>query len=822
MYDSDAAKSPRGFERIQELFEVAYLLEPEARRRFLDRECGDDSEIREEVASLFEAHDASRDLEPMDHGLARRLLHERGKRDLIGVQVGCYVVEGLIGSGGTSAVYGARRVDGRFELDVALKVLKRGMDTDELLRRFHREQQALARLDHTNIARLLDAGSLPDGRPYFVMERIEGVPITEYCDRGRVSLRERLVLFRKVCAGVQFAHQQLVVHRDLKPSNILVTADGVPKLLDFGIAKFLSPDSPFLTTQGSSGGRHPMTLAYASPEQLSGEAITTATDIYALGVLLHELLTGRRPFASFVPGSREHQHAVRFSDPVRPSRGLDQGSFEDPPASVQGPDFLEELGSRERTTKMRSLRRLLRGDLDNILLTALRNDVRSRYASVEQFSLDLQRHLCGHPVLARPGTFGYRTQKFLRRNRAGVAVATLFCLLLVGGTIASFAGFRRAQKQRDETFRAQVQRRESLNLVEEMLVALNYGHLPRDISLDQILRAAVDKLRHERLSDDDLTVALMETTIGKLCLRNGLHVEGDELLERSLQTRERLSGAASTEVAESCFIFAVSLRRRGEFLEALSYAERSVGNYRGAGEENRVYLGIALAEQGTILNLLGEAGRAEPLLEEALAIAQEFDGTCEGYDAVNALNSLALVKLGLGKTDQGENLLREAFEISDDGNPQFGVLLNNMAKIRFREGKFEEAGKLVNRALDLQLELLPLPHADVAMSLNNLGLIAFRQDKLERAEEALREAAEMRRTLYGASHEAVADVLTNLGQVLARRGRIEEAERAGRNALKIYRQTLPRRHPKADKVRNLLVQLEEGQAVGNVTTSLRD
>jgi non-specific serine/threonine protein kinase/serine/threonine-protein kinase len=366
--------------------------------------------------------------------------------------VGPYRLIREIGRGGMGAVYLAERADDEFRKRVAIKIIKRGMDTDFIVRRFRNERQILASLDHANIARLLDGGTTRDGLPYFVMEYIEGVPLSLYCDEQRLSMVERLKLFRSICSAVHYAHQNLIIHRDIKPANILVTPDGVPKLLDFGIAKLLNPDlSPF-TLEPTDSAVRLMTPDYASPEQVRGEAITTASDVYSLGVLLYELLTGHKPYRITSYQPHEIARVICEQEPEKPSTAINRVEPGTRPANTASASGASEAVSHARDSRPEKLRRQLEGDLDNIILMAMRKEPQRRYASVEQFSEDVRRHLEGLPVIARKDTLGYRSGKFIGRHKAGVLAAALVALTLVAGIVATAwqARVARAERARAE------------------------------------------------------------------------------------------------------------------------------------------------------------------------------------------------------------------------------------------------------------------------------------------------------------------------------------------------------------------------------------
>lgn len=410
--------------RVRELVESVLELPPRERTAYLDEECAEERSLRAEVDTLVRAHaEAGTSFDRPVFDL-RPQLRAPETDDLLPEAIGPYRVLKLLGHGGMGRVYLAEQKDGQRQR-VAVKILRPGLDSRELVRRFHAERQILARLEHPYIAKIFGGGS-SDGRPYIVMEPVDGLPIDRYCDERRLSVTARLDLMRKVCDAVHFAHRNLVIHRDLKPANILVTAAGAPKLLDFGIAKLLRPEVLAHTASPTTPGLNPMTPDYASPEQVQGEPVTTASDVYALGVLLYELLTGLSPYALL---SREPAFVARAVCEHRPER---------PSLAVR-----RRRAARRRGKDAQRLSRRLRGDLDTIVLMALRKEPRRRYASVEQLAADLDRHLTGRPVRARPDAIRYRLGSFLRRHRWGVSLAA--AVLAVS---AAFSGALLVQRRK--------------------------------------------------------------------------------------------------------------------------------------------------------------------------------------------------------------------------------------------------------------------------------------------------------------------------------------------------------------------------------------
>src|SRR5438874_4371927 len=414
--DVEQSVRRKHWEKVQALFEQALELPETERAKFLEQKCIGDDALRREVESLLDSHaSAGAFIDERSLFFSEEDFQNGDEAVPPGQLIGAYRIVREIGRGGMGAVYLAERADEQYQKQVAIKLIKRGMDTDSVLRHFRNERQILASFDHPNIARLFDGGMTKDGLPYFIMEYVEGVPIDKYCDAHNLSVAERLKLFREACAAVSYAHRHTVIHRDIKPSNILVTEEGVPKLLDFGIAKILQPDSAGQSMLTLTGMRA-MTPEYASPEQVRGELVTTASDVYSLGVVLYEVLTGVSPYRFTSHAPRDVERAITEQEPTRPSTAI---------------------GSNRNRHSEISNQKLLRGDLDNILLMALRKVPARRYQTVDQFADDIRRHLESRPVLARKDTIGYRTRKFARRNRVAVAAAFLILVSLIGGLIAT-------------------------------------------------------------------------------------------------------------------------------------------------------------------------------------------------------------------------------------------------------------------------------------------------------------------------------------------------------------------------------------------------
>src|SRR6185295_13117200 len=550
---------------VDRLFADALDRPPAERPAYLDEACGGDAVLRREVERLLAADQAGSRFLVSSPGELLRLVLDRQEE---GGSLGPYRLLRKIGSGGMGTVYLARREDEHYQRDVAVKVLRSGLATTEAFHRFLAERQILANLEHPNIARLYDGGSTDDGRPYLVMELVEGVPVDQYCDQHRLTVDQRLALFQKICAAVQYAHQNLLVHRDLKPANILITPEGEPKLLDFGIAKRLAPQ-PGSSLQETRTGLRMLTPSHASPEQVRGEAITTASDVYSLGVILFELLAGRGPYQISAELQYEIERATCEQEPDRPSAALLR----------PGSPSAEET-ALARKTRPQALARRLRGDLDNIVLTALRKEPRRRYGSASQLAEDLERHLQNLPVTARPDTLRYRTRKFVRRHRTAVA-ATVAVILLVAGAVASLAAQGRVLAQERDKARYALS-----FLVDTFKQADPYHTQGERLTAREILDQGADRISRELAGQPDVQAAVMDA-IGEVDLGLGRYDKAEPLLKRSLALRWQVLGTTSLEVAESLEHLAALRNERSDQAGAESHLREALAiRRRRQGDRN--------------------------------------------------------------------------------------------------------------------------------------------------------------------------------------------------------------------------------------------
>jgi serine/threonine-protein kinase len=742
--------NPERWQRIEELFRTV-IDRPEVERDiFLTYVCKGDEDLRREVLSLL-ARDTAEDfiLNPIG-GVALSLTAEP-KDDLTGERIGPYLITRLIGCGGMGTVYEADRDDEQFRQQAAIKIIKRGMDTDFVRDRFLRERQILASLDHPHIARLFDGGTTPCGLPYFVMEFVSGDPITAYCRDHRLSVNDKLRLFRKVCSAVQHAHQKLIVHRDLKPSNILITEDGEPKLLDFGIAKLLSSDVGEARTQTETAMRL-MTPEYASPEQARGQAVTTTTDVYSLGIVLYELLTERRP------------HEFKTYSPAEIERAICDTEIEEPSKVV----------SRMTGAPIR-LSRQLAGDLDNIVLMAMRKEPEQRYQSVEQFSEDIRRHLDGLPVVARKDRFVYRAGKFIRRYQAGMIILALLSILTVAMTVQTARIARERGRANQEAATAQAV---TQSLVEMFEVADPRKAGGNVIADRELLDEEADKVVRELEQQPAVQAKLMDK-IGQAYQSMGMYDRAQPLLEKALKIRCQTLGNEHPDVATSLDHLAEVARQKGNYAGSESLFREALAMRRKLLGTEHQEVAESLNNLGSLLSDMGKLSEAEPMLREALAMHRKLHGR-ENTDVAVSLNNLGRLMIEMGRLSEAESLCRQALAMQrilyGADHPQVARSLNNLATVLQTRGDYNGAETLFREGLAMRLKQLGPEHPEVGTNLHDLAVLLFLKGEDDESEKIHREAIDTYRKSLKPDHWMIHRSQSNLGACLTKLKRYREAE----------------------------------------------
>jgi serine/threonine protein kinase/tetratricopeptide (TPR) repeat protein len=799
--------------REEAVFQGALQLPPDQRDAYVQAACGGDSALRERVAALLLAH--GRDAGPLEHpaapGARETIALSLPPSEQPGDKIGRYKLLQRIGEGGCGLVYMAEQEE-PVRRRVALKVIKLGMDTRQVIARFEAERQALALMDHPNIAKVLDAGATDSGRPFFVMELVRGVKITEYCDQHNLSTRDRLELFMQVARAIQHAHQKGIIHRDIKPSNILVTLhDGVPipKVIDFGIAKAtdrrLTDKTLFTQFEQFIG-----TPAYMSPEQaeMSGLDIDTRSDVYSLGVLLYELLTATTPFDPkelLAAGLEAMRRTIREKEPPRPSTKL---------STMLAADLTSV--ARRRHVEPPKLIHLVRGDLDWIVMKALEKDRTRRYETANGFAMDVQRYLSNEPIVARPPSRLYRFHKMVRRNKVAVAAAvTVAIALLAGSGVSTWMYFREKEARELASSEARRSRQVALFL-QDMLKGVGPGVAQgRDTTLlREILDRTVERVTRD-LKDDPEVEAELCNTIGEVYRALGQYGKAEEMHRNARALQGQTPGRRS-DIAASLMDLALVLRDQGKLAEAEALQRQALQIRQDRLGPDHPEVALCMNSLALVLRSEGRLSQAEKLHRRALAIQEKSLGHASPAVATS-LNNLALVLREEGKLAEAEADFNESLRLNKlllgGRDPAVVISMDNLAFVLRDEGKLAEAESLEVNALDMGTNLFGVEHPVVATVLNNLALVYARQGKLEPAEQLQKQALGMRRKLLGDEHPETAASLNNLALLFRQEGKWTEAEGAERESLAIQTKLNGRESlPAATALSNLgLVLLDEGK-----------
>lgn len=807
------------WQKVETIFQGALERPADARDSYLDEACAGDRALRAEIEGLLKEHatepefldsplvDMKRDLPPIS--LTPDSGHAGGHE---GARIGQYRIVREIGAGGMGMVYLAMHEGPGFERPVALKVIRRGLDTDDVLRRFQLERRILAALKHPNVAHLIDAGQTPDGRPYFVMDFVEGTSIDQYCEREQLSLEQRLALFQKVCDAVQHAHNNLVVHRDLKPGNILVSRQGEPVLLDFGIGKLLEAESEAESVSRTRTGLRAFTPEYAAPEQLRGEMVSVATDVYGLGLLLYRLLTGRKPFAP--DNGYEYEKAVLEKEPTKPS--------------VYGG-------------------RALAGDLDTIVLKALRKEPERRYASVAALSDDVQRYLDGLPVRARADTFGYRAGKFLRRHRLALAAAAVVFVSLVAATLYSRAQTRIVTRERDKAIEVQTfllemfgsmgpGRSDSVSVRQLLagqaaLARTTYGDRPELLAqMQMVIGEGFDRLglyapaeslftnalatRREVLPDDHADVAIAASMLGWVNFERGRAPAGEVLLREAVSRWPDAKPYNPAMHARSMNDLGVVLEAQGKYDEAVDlYRNTLTIRRRLFGDSNRA-VGVTLNNLAMATSRRGDFKAAVAIAETALVVMRRVSGM-DHQRSTLIQGNLANLKSQLGDVEGAEreyrDLLPRQVRVSGAQHPVTAFSQLNFASVLRSQGKLAEAESLLAQSLASFEKAYGAEHNRVALALAALGGVRSELGRHREARPMLERAVAMQKKLRGETHRETAQAISALAGMHANMGNWAEAERVQREALGVMTKALGEKHIETAGIRARLARIVAAQ-----------
>jgi serine/threonine-protein kinase len=737
----------RQWERVNRIVDTALDLDREKRATYINNECEDEA-LRKKVIELLDSIEQSETEQFLEgpqaypHNLARDLSDSNQLRDsstMIGKAVGRYEITELIGHGGMGSVFKAKRADGSYKRQVAIKILRRGMDTPSNIARFKRERNILANLDHPNIAQMLDGGLTNQGLPYLVMEYIDGVPLLSYCDRNQLSISKRLELFEDICKAVNHAHQNAIIHRDLKPSNIFVTGTADIKVLDFGIAKLVNPSQNEDIFKTRTGARM-LTLGYAAPEQLESQAITTATDAYVLGILLYELLAGQHPFRLENKGLKEIEEIIRNISPERPSQRFKEL------ASKQQDDI-----SSNRFTKPSALQKMLTGDLDAIAMKALRKEQNQRYSSVKQLLEDLARRKSNLPVLARNDSTRYNVSKFFKRHSTGLTVAAGFLAILI-----SFITFYTIQIS-EERHQAELeaQRAEAVTGFLTDLIQSNYPENAQGdtITVRQFLDRGYQKVQN--LEQNPLVKAEIMKVIGHTYRTLGQTEKAQTMVADALNLLEH-NQVLPVERANTYNTAGLISRDLGQTEQAAFYLQNAVSYFEKANQTETSAYAKALRDLANVEKQIGDFQKATEHITKAIAIDEALNGP-------------------------------KSTELAESYYVYASILRNQQ--------KYPKALEFQNKSLSILEQNIEGPHPGKSANLNNLAILYERIDDNQKAITSYRKAYQINTDLYGKKHFRVTNNATNIAKLFTKIGQLDSALTYNNYALETGQEILSAGHP---------------------------
>lgn len=761
------------WEKIETVCIKAMGLEGEARTTYLKNACAGDQKLLDEVTGLLEQQHTDWLQEPLVQMQSSYIFLE--DESLTDQVIGPYRIIKTIAEGGMGRVYLAVRNDDQFERFVALKVIRKGLISDDVLSRFYSERQILASLNHPHIARLYDGGTSEDAIPWFAMEYIEGQPITEYCNQNNLSVDAKIGLFLKVCSAVQSAHQNLVIHRDLKPANILITPDGTPKLLDFGIAKLMDMEQQSGQTLYQ---KRIMTPEYASPEQVRNGPVSTLSDVYTLGILLYELLTGTLPYSFEARTAAAIEEMVCNTLPVLPSK-------------ISG-------------------EKNLKGDLDSVILKALEKNPNNRYSAVEQLADDLRRFRQSLPVLAQKVSFKYRSRKFLTRHKWGASIATAIAILLI-----SFAGVTFMQSKAIEARAVEAERqRDRAEGVSEFLIGLFESVDPskaEDDSLTAIalLHRGANRVENE-LSGQPQVQANLYNVISDVYESLGMYEVGLELVQKAYDIQTKLYEGKHADIAYSLNAMGWLHFKIGDYTKAESLLKVALVMRRNLYEGPHLDISRSLNDLAVLKQAMDDFAATDTLLQEAIDIRKKLAGEQDQSVAVASFNYGAL-KYKLGDFAAAEKWVREAVNIFllslGEKDIRTANAMSGLASIilaRDADKNMDEAEGLYRKALAIRIQLFGEEHPHVALSYTSLGNLLRHKHEFSEAEAMLLKALGLNKNLYDEGHISIAESKLYVGLLYEEMKNYTEAIKYYSEALIIYRDKFPNGHTRTADLLNYL------------------
>lgn len=773
------------WEKVQLLFSEALELKDSERSSYLKEKCEGDENLFNEVMSLLLSDD---EIHPILNRKASELINIEEKLNFVGEKIGNYKLTKEIASGGMGTVFLAERCDGIFEQEVALKIIKPGLSTIPIIRRFQHERQILANLQHPNIARLFDGGVTEDRRPYFTMEYVDGVPIDEYCDKNKLKINERLNLFIKVCEAVQYAHNNLVIHRDIKPSNILIKNDGTIKLLDFGISKVLSAegensDLPTIT----QAEIHLMTPEYSSPEQIKNSNISVATDVYSLGLVLYKLLSGKPAHDFKTRTFNEYEKVVCEQNIPKPSTVIIKRSENEE-------EILISEICENRNTQIKKLKKTLNGDLDNICMMALRKEPDRRYATAEVLAYDIERYQKDLPILARKESFIYTSKKFIIRHKAAVITAALL-FFIVNGLILFYT--IRLKTERDKANLEAKKSEQVASFLQDLFLVSDPNESKGEtITARELLDRGASRLMVGLEEEPEIKSQLLNT-IGKVYTNLGLYNSAEELFLKineieNLETIDKETYVETLVNLGKTYGFNGKYKLAGDiFIKAKNIGEEyfspnhviigelynSLGShFYQIADFDSSYIYYKKAEKNFILNFGKESEQLATTLYN-LGVLEFDSGNIEKSDSLYSASLNLYIKLN-GEIDI-----------------QTATVQNELASVMRHSGRFSEAEKLYNKALATRIKIFGNSHPDVAHTLNHLSRLYYNQEFYEKAEPLARQSLEIRKKLYDEIHPEVSASKSSLAGTLMGLKKYEEADKLYEEAYNASMKKFGENHP---------------------------
>ncbi|MEE9431373.1 MAG: serine/threonine-protein kinase [Melioribacteraceae bacterium] len=754
------------WEKVTEFFEQAIMLKENERISFLKQKCGDNKELFEEVVSLLEADE---NIHSILEKKASEIINIEDNLNFVGQNIGNYKLIEEIASGGMGTVFLAERSDGVFNQKVALKIIKPGLSTIPIIRRFQQERQILANLQHPNIARLFDGGVTEDRRPFFTMEYVDGIAIDKYCDEQKLTINERLKLFSKICDTVKYAHNNLVIHRDLKPSNILVKKDGNIKLLDFGISKVLSAeentnDLPPLTQTEINL----MTPEYSSPEQIKNNKVSVSTDVYSLGLILYKLLSGKAAHNFKTRTYIEYERVICEQTITKPSTILlksEKDSEEDATLII----------SENRKTQPKKLKKNISGDLDNICMMALRKDPERRYTSVEMFSNDISRYLNHLPIVASKESFFYSSKKFVVRNKKIVSMAA--ALFVIVNSLIFYYTFKLKTERDRATIEAKKSEQVTAFLEELFLVAGPDESKGETITARELLDRGALKISKELNSQPEVKTNLL-FAIGKTYQNLGLYKHAEELfLESKIITKNQLKNNKS--YVESLLNLANLYRLDGKYELAKDLLLESVTLCKKKYAENYSLLGDVYLSLGGYFYEVGDYKQCEINYNKAENLYRKHFGD-EDVKVADAMFEKAHLEYEKGNLEKAEEVYTEVLKvylsIYSKESTDVATVQNALAQVFRHMGNYKKSSDFYEKSIRTRKKLLGKNHPDVALSLNHFSRLYYFQEMYDKAEPLVRESLKIRKELFDENHPEVIASKSSLAGVLAKKKKYKEAE----------------------------------------------